>query len=49
MKHEQFRIVYFATHGLLAGDVAEFAKLNAEPALVLSLLSGAVFGERYGA
>ena len=34
---DQFRIVYFATHGLLAGDVAEFAKLNAEPALVLSL------------
>ncbi len=33
----QFRIVYFATHGLLAGDVADFAKLNAEPALVLSL------------
>jgi CHAT domain-containing protein/tetratricopeptide (TPR) repeat protein len=34
---DQFRIVYFATHGLLAGDVADFAKLNAEPALVLSL------------
>ena len=36
-KLDQFRIVYFATHGLLAGDVADFAKLNAEPALVLSL------------
>jgi len=36
-KLAQFRIVYFATHGLLAGDVAGFAKLNAEPALVLSL------------
>jgi len=36
-KLDQFRIVYFATHGLLAGDVAEFAKLRAEPALVLSL------------
>jgi CHAT domain-containing protein len=36
-KLNQYRIVYFATHGLLAGDVADFAKLNAEPALVLSL------------
>jgi CHAT domain-containing protein/Tfp pilus assembly protein PilF len=33
----RYRIVYFATHGLLAGDVAHFAKLNTEPALVLSL------------
>jgi CHAT domain-containing protein len=40
VKHEkldQYRIVYFATHGLLAGEVADFVKLNAEPALVLSL------------
>jgi CHAT domain-containing protein/tetratricopeptide (TPR) repeat protein len=36
-KLDQYGIVYFATHGLLAGDVADFAKLNAEPALVLSL------------
>ena len=36
-KLDNFRIVYFATHGLLAGDVAEYAKLNAEPALVLTL------------
>ena len=36
-KLDQYRIVYFATHGLLAGDVADFAKLNAEPALVLTL------------
>jgi CHAT domain-containing protein len=36
-KLDQYRIVYFATHGLLAGDVEDFAKLNAEPALVLSL------------
>ncbi len=36
-KLDQYRIVYFATHGLLAGEVAERAKLNAEPALVLSL------------
>jgi CHAT domain-containing protein/Tfp pilus assembly protein PilF len=34
---DRYRIIYFATHGLLAGEVAEFAKLNAEPALVLSL------------
>jgi len=33
----RYRILYFATHGLVAGEVAEFAKLNAEPALVLSL------------
>jgi CHAT domain-containing protein len=37
---DQYRIVYFATHGLLAGDVQNFAKLNAEPALVLSLPRG---------
>ena len=36
-KLDQFRIVYFATHGLLAGAVADFAKLNAEPALVLTI------------
>jgi CHAT domain-containing protein len=36
-KLDQYRIVYFATHGLLAGEVGDFAKLNAEPALVLSL------------
>jgi CHAT domain-containing protein len=34
---DQYRIVYFATHGLLAGEVAEFTQLNAEPALVLTL------------
>jgi CHAT domain-containing protein len=36
-KLDDYRIVYFATHGLLAADVARLAKLNAEPALVLSL------------
>ena len=36
-KLDQYHIVYFATHGLLAGEVSQFAKLNAEPALVLSL------------
>ena len=36
-KLDQYRIVYFATHGLPAGKVADYAKLNAEPALVLTL------------
>jgi CHAT domain-containing protein len=36
-KLEAYRIVYFATHGLLAGEVADFAKVRAEPALVLTL------------
>lgn len=34
---DEYRIVYFATHGLLAGEVKDFAKLKAEPALVLTL------------
>jgi CHAT domain-containing protein len=29
-KLDQYRIVYFATHGLLAGEVAQFAKLNTD-------------------
>ena len=33
---DQYRIVYYATR-LLAGEVAEFAELNTEPALVLTL------------
>jgi CHAT domain-containing protein/Tfp pilus assembly protein PilF len=36
-KLDQYRIVYFATHGLLAGEVADFVKVKAEPALVLTL------------
>jgi CHAT domain-containing protein len=36
-KLNQFRIVYFATHSLVSGAVEEFAKLHAEPALVLTL------------
>jgi CHAT domain-containing protein/Tfp pilus assembly protein PilF len=36
-KLDQYRIVYFSTHSLLASEVAEFAKFNPEPALVLSL------------
>jgi len=34
---KEYRIVYFATHALVAGETAKFAKLKAEPALALSL------------
>jgi TPR repeat protein/CHAT domain-containing protein len=34
---DQYRIIYFATHGLLADQVAKYAKLSPEPALALSL------------
>ena len=34
---DQYRIVYFATHGLVAGDLELFAKSKAEPALALSM------------
>jgi CHAT domain-containing protein/Tfp pilus assembly protein PilF len=34
---DQYRIVYFATHGLVAGELEPFAKSQAEPALVLSI------------
>jgi CHAT domain-containing protein len=34
---DQYRIVYFATHALVAGEVEKFAKIKAEPALALSL------------
>src|SRR5262249_19594956 len=32
-----YRIVYFATHGLLAGEVEMFAKAKVEPALALTI------------
>jgi CHAT domain-containing protein len=32
-----YRVVYFATHALVAGEVEKFAKAKAEPALVLSI------------
>ena len=35
-KLDQYRIVYFATHGLVAGDLESFAEEKAEPALALS-------------
>jgi CHAT domain-containing protein/tetratricopeptide (TPR) repeat protein len=36
-KLDQYRIVYFATHGLVAGDLETFAKDKAEPALAFSI------------
>jgi CHAT domain-containing protein/Flp pilus assembly protein TadD len=33
---DRYRIVHFATHGLLAGETAQFAKDRAEPALLMS-------------
>src|SRR5262245_50068241 len=32
----RYRVVHFATHGLLAGEVAQLGRARAEPALVLS-------------
>jgi CHAT domain-containing protein len=34
---DNYRVVYFATHALVAGQVEQFAKVKAEPSLVLSL------------
>ena len=34
---DNYQVVYFATHALVAGDVERFAKAKAEPALVLSI------------
>ena len=36
---DQYRIVYFATHGLVAGDLKQFAKAKAEPSLALTIPS----------
>jgi CHAT domain-containing protein len=36
-KLDQYRIVYFATHGLVSGDLEQFANSKAEPALVLTI------------
>jgi CHAT domain-containing protein len=36
-KLDSNRVVYFATHALVAGEVEKFAKVKAEPALVLSI------------
>jgi len=34
---DDYRVVYFATHALVAGEVEQFAKLKGEPSLVLSI------------
>jgi CHAT domain-containing protein len=36
-KLDNYRIVYFATHALVAGEVEKFAKVKAEPALALTI------------
>jgi CHAT domain-containing protein len=36
MPVDRYRVVHFATHGLLAGETAKLAKERAEPALVFS-------------
>ena len=36
-KLDDYRIVYFATHGLVAGDLQEFTKAKAEPALAFTI------------
>ena len=36
-KLDQYRVVYFATHGLVAGDLRKFANDKVEPALALSI------------
>jgi CHAT domain-containing protein len=36
-KLDQYRVVYFATHGLVAGDLQQFTKAKAEPALALTI------------
>jgi tetratricopeptide (TPR) repeat protein/CHAT domain-containing protein len=33
---DRYRVVHFATHGLLAGETAQLAKTRAEPALMMS-------------
>ncbi len=36
-KLDAYRVVYFATHGLVAGDLQEFTKAKAEPALAFTI------------
>jgi CHAT domain-containing protein/Flp pilus assembly protein TadD len=36
-KLDDYRVVYFATHGLVAGEVEKFARVKAEPALALTI------------
>jgi CHAT domain-containing protein/Flp pilus assembly protein TadD len=36
-KLDNYRVVYFATHGLVSGEIERFAKVKAEPALALTI------------
>jgi CHAT domain-containing protein len=36
-KLDEYRVVYFATHGLVAGELQDFSKAKAEPALVFTI------------
>jgi CHAT domain-containing protein len=36
-KIDDYRVVYFATHGLVTGELQEFAKAKAEPALAFTI------------
>ena len=36
-KLDQYRVVYFATHSLVAGELESFGKAKAEPSLVMSI------------
>ena len=36
-KLDQYKIVYFATHGLVSGELEKFSRVKAEPALVLTI------------
>ena len=36
-KLDDYHVVYFATHGLVAGDLQEFTKAKAEPALAFTI------------
>jgi CHAT domain-containing protein/Tfp pilus assembly protein PilF len=36
-KLDQYKIVYFATHGLVSGELEKFSNVKAEPALVLTI------------
>lgn len=36
-KLDRYRIIYFATHGLVSGEIEEFARTQAEPALAFTI------------
>jgi CHAT domain-containing protein/tetratricopeptide (TPR) repeat protein len=36
-KLDQYKIVYFATHGLVSGELEKFSRVKVEPALVLTI------------